>query len=427
MDPKLKRANELLNELGAKMAAITAKAVDEDRGTTADEDTEWRNIESEYTRVERLVEQIEGEAERLFEERGGEITVPNLTGAGDEDDENRSRDEGALTKRHNRVFEGYLRQRHGMMSSQDDLAFMDQRSREYRGQTVGTTTEGGFLVAEDFSNRLEVALLAHGGLRGGGAEVIKTTTGADLPWPTLDDTGNEGAIIAEEAADSDVDLVFANVTLQSYTYTSRMVKMSWELLQDDNIGIVGMLAGWLGTRLGRITNRHYILGTGTGQPRGLFTAAVTGVTTVSALPASVTHDKLLDLEHSIDLAYRGAAKYIMHDLSLKLIRQLKDGEGRPLWQPQVADIVPATVSGYGYVLDNACPQIADASPDGGEDIIGFGDLSKYKIRDVRGFSLVTLVERYAEKRQNAYFAFMRTDGDLIDAGGAAFRVMTMGT
>jgi HK97 family phage major capsid protein len=46
----------------------------------------------------------------------------------------------------------------------------------------------------------------------------------------------------------------------------------------------------------------------------------------------------------------------------------------------------------------------------------FGDFSKFVIRDVRGFTLVRLDERYADYHQVGFLAFLRTDSDLLDAG-----------
>jgi HK97 family phage major capsid protein len=51
----------------------------------------------------------------------------------------------------------------------------------------------------------------------------------------------------------------------------------------------------------------------------------------------------------------------------------------------------------------------------------FGDFSKYLIRDVRDITLLRLDERYAEFLQVAFLAFMRTDGDLLNAGTVPIR------
>ena len=48
----------------------------------------------------------------------------------------------------------------------------------------------------------------------------------------------------------------------------------------------------------------------------------------------------------------------------------------------------------------------------------FGQLRKYKIRDAGEVRLIRLDERYAELDQVAFVAFMRSDGNLLDAGVA---------
>ncbi|KKM02260.1 hypothetical protein LCGC14_1786290, partial [marine sediment metagenome] len=51
----------------------------------------------------------------------------------------------------------------------------------------------------------------------------------------------------------------------------------------------------------------------------------------------------------------------------------------------------------------------------------FGDFKKYLIRDVKGITVLRLAERYAEFLQVAFLAFLRTDGDLLDAGTAPIK------
>jgi HK97 family phage major capsid protein len=46
----------------------------------------------------------------------------------------------------------------------------------------------------------------------------------------------------------------------------------------------------------------------------------------------------------------------------------------------------------------------------------FGDFSNYLIREVMDFTVLRLVERYAEYLQVAFIGFQRVDGNLIIAG-----------
>ena len=46
----------------------------------------------------------------------------------------------------------------------------------------------------------------------------------------------------------------------------------------------------------------------------------------------------------------------------------------------------------------------------------FGDFTRYYVRIVLGMQLMRLVERYADALQIGFLAFMRADGNLLDAG-----------
>jgi HK97 family phage major capsid protein len=132
---------------------------------------------------------------------------------------------------------------------------------------------------------------------------------------------------------------------------------------------------------------------------------------------SVIYDDLVDLFHSVDVAHRMSpgCKWMLADSSIKVIKKIKDSTGRPLWQPGVSAGAgagfPDTILDKPYVLNNDIAVMAANAKS-----ILFGDLSKYKIRQVMGFTLLRLVERYAEFGQVGFLAFMRADGNLIDAG-----------
>ncbi|MBL4702094.1 MAG: phage major capsid protein, partial [Phycisphaeraceae bacterium] len=64
-----------------------------------------------------------------------------------------------------------------------------------------------------------------------------------------------------------------------------------------------------------------------------------------------------------------------------------------------------------FVVNNDVPVMAASAKS-----ILFGDFSKYLIRDVLGFQILRLEERYAEFLQIGFLGFPRHDGALIDAG-----------
>ena len=281
---------------------------------------------------------------------------------------------------------------------------------EYRAQSVGTTTAGGFLVPQGFSGKLEESLQAFGGMRAV-ATVFPTNSGSDLPWPTTNDNAQTGELLAENTGIAVQDVVFGQITFKAYKYSSKLVAVSTELLQDSAFNLDTVLAPMLGTRLGRITNTHYTVGTGSAQPQGAAAGASVGTTGTTGQTVSVIYNDLVDLEHSVDPAYRNGARWMFRDSTLKAIKKLVDSTGRPLWSAGLAVKEPDTISGYPYTINQDVAAMAANAKS-----ILFGAFSKYMIRDVAGIAVRRLDERYAELGQVGFIAFMRTDGRVLDAG-----------
>ena len=149
---------------------------------------------------------------------------------------------------------------------------------------------------------LETALLHYSNMRQV-ATVMATGTGADLPIPTMNDTSNAAEIIGEGAAINEQDVVFGQLTMKAYKYSSKYMKVSVELLQDSSVNLPSTIGAALGVRFGRGQNAHFTTGTGTGQPRGVVTdAANSGITAAAA--NVITWQEVLNLIHSVDIAYR---------------------------------------------------------------------------------------------------------------------------
>lgn len=283
---------------------------------------------------------------------------------------------------------------------------------------VGSGSIGGNTVANEPIRAMETALLAYGGMRQL-ATVIRTGTGATLPWPTSDDTANKGEIINENAAINELEMTFGVVNFSAFKYSSKFLKVSVEFLQDTSIDFGGWIGARLGERIGRILNDHFTTGAGTTLPKGVTVAGTSGLTAASA--TAVTADELLDLVHSVDPAYREGPQvgFQFADATLKFLRKLKDAEGRYLWQQGVGS-APDTLWGYRYVINQSMPSLATTNKP-----IVFGDHSKYIIRDVLDVTLVRADELFVQNHQVAFLAFSRHDGNLVDAGTRPIKFITM--
>ena len=278
---------------------------------------------------------------------------------------------------------------------------------------VGSGSAGGYAVPAEWWNRIvEVQTAASPMLQE--AEVITTATGANLPWPTNDDTGNIGAILAENTAVTEQDITFGTAALDSYMYTSKMIRASLQFLQDSSTS-EEWLQGKLGTRVGRILNNHFTVGTGTSQPDGIVTSATVGVTGTGSFASTkgISGDDIIDLTESLGDGYDGAPglKFMMHKTVRKAIRKLKGTDGQYLWQPALSADVPSTIAGYPFVINNDMPTLAASSKS-----LLFGDIkAAYVIRIVKGLQMLRLTERYADYLQVGFLGFERADGTLQDA------------
>ena len=279
-----------------------------------------------------------------------------------------------------------------------------------------TTTEGGYTVQSNVAATLIDALKAYGGMRSV-ATVIQTSMGNALSFPTSDGTSEVGEWIAQNTTATGADPSFGTVALNVFKASSKIVAVPFELLQDSQIDIEAFVAGRLATRLGRITNTGFTVGTGSGQPNGIVTAATTGVTAANATSqvTSIIYDSIIDLIHSVDPAYRARpCSFMMNDASVKVIRKIKDGQSRPLFVPGyevgVPGGAPDTLCGYPIIVNQDVAVMAANA----KSII-FGDLASYYIRDVMEATLFRFTDSaYTKLGQVGFLAWMRTGGNLID-------------
>lgn len=291
-----------------------------------------------------------------------------------------------------------------------------------QGTTSGAA--GGYSVPEGFWAKVTETMKYFGGATNG-AEDITTDSGAPLPWPTNDDTANVGYMLGENVqATSEGDIQLGQKALSAYFFVSGPIKLSLALIQDSGIDFEALVARKMGERIARARNAKHTTGTGSSQPQGYITGLTTGKTTASA--TVVTYNEIIDLEHSVDAAYRGTGRcrYKFHDLVFAELRKIRDdsggaGVGRPLWQPSIQAGAADTFNGYGYDINNDMDSAVTAT----KTTMAFGDfLSAFAVRLVTGGQMMRLVERYADYLQVAFLGYQRADSIVQDASAAKLLV-----
>ncbi|HYH63687.1 MAG TPA: phage major capsid protein, partial [Urbifossiella sp.] len=287
-------------------------------------------------------------------------------------------------------------------------------------RSLSVASNGGVTVAQGFSGALESALVEWTNLRGYCGQ-FTTETGGSVPYPTEDDTSNEGEIVGENAETAFADDTFSSVTFGAYKFSSKGILVPFELLNDSEFDLEFFLGDQLGTRIGRIQGKRFTTGSGTGQPQGIVTASTLGVTSGTA--GVILPSELVRLAHSVDPAHRKSpqAAYMMHDSTLAYLMSLTVGtdDKRPLIRASYADGTSAEqlrLNGYAVAVNQHMAQSNGAGgiPVTASKHVLFGDLSKHKIRDVGVVRVRRLDERYAEKDQVGFLGFMRSDSKCVN-------------
>jgi HK97 family phage major capsid protein len=237
------------------------------------------------------------------------------------------------------------------------------------------------------------------------------------------DDNVDAEIVAEHATGTNgADIVFGTATLGAYRYLSigagnLPLRVSVELLQDAAFDVQGLVSRVLGKRIARKQAKDFIRGTGSGMPLGI-DYVVPNQNLATANP--VTYAKLLAAVHGIDPDYRAGASWLMNDASLATIEGVVDTTGRPLLQRLSESGIAGrpsagTLLGYPVVIDQAMPDIANATGVELDGAVIFGDLREaYVIREVKDVTLVVDPYTRAAYGEVQFTAWARADGTIQD-------------
>jgi len=324
----------------------------------------------------------------------------------DTDNQEHRSEEHDGEQRTENLFDMFVRKGVSEMNAEQRAAL-----RELRAQGTDTDSKGGYTVPTDMLNKVHESMKAYGGIASL-AEILNTSTGATIEWPTIDGTAIEGELLGENSAATEQDETFGSESVGAKKISSKIIRISNELLLDSGIDMQSLLARRIAQRIGRTEARLLIKGTGAGtplQPKGLEASTSAGATGKTTL--KLVHEDVNALIHSIDPAYRESPKTALafNDATLKMMEDLTDTTGRPLWLPEVAGLAPSTILNRRYVVDQGIDDIGV-----GKKFMFFGDWSSFIIRRVNYMVLKRLVERYAEYDQTGFLAFHRFDCVLED-------------
>jgi HK97 family phage major capsid protein len=157
---------------------------------------------------------------------------------------------------------------------------------------VGTDSEGGYLVPDEFERTLIEALEEQNIFRQI-ARIIQTDSG-ERKIPVVASKGS-ASWVDEEGQITDSDDSFSQVTLGAFKLAS-MIKVSEELMNDSVFPLESYIAREFARRIGVKEEEAFFTGNGTGKPTGILNAtggAQVGKTTAGA--TAITLDEVIDL------------------------------------------------------------------------------------------------------------------------------------
>lgn len=445
----IKELRETRANVYEQMKALNDKIMGEKRSYTAEEQQQWDRMNAQYDELSASIKR--GERLEDIEKRHKEAMN---SGVGRHDTNKISDRDEITAETRSLAFAGWLRSQLGKNPTEQEteacervglkpwnqqlpMRLWDTRDHNqlkaaYRSSTNPAEVtralsgvagpSGGYTIApETLMRSIEIALLQFDSMVRV-SEVIRTNTGEPIEWPTVNQTSIKGRIVGENTtADTDKTVPFGKTRWGAYKYTSDAILVPYELLEDSVFNLPEMIGMLLGERIARIGQDHFTTGDGREKPVGIVTAAPVGVTAAST--TAFTADEIFDLQHSVDPAYRAqGASFMMHDLVARYVRKLKDGDGQYLWRSGIEMGKPDMLLGSPVETNQSMSSTFTT----GQDVMIFGLLNKYKIRQVNEMRFYRLVERYRDNDQDGFVCFFRQDGNLLDAGTNPVKKLRLG-
>jgi HK97 family phage major capsid protein len=235
-------------------------------------------------------------------------------------------------------------------------------------QIESQDTLGGFLVPEDFRDRMIQRMVGLVAMRQMAETMTTTSDRVTMPVSTGGDDQYSGAVrwtkVDESPAGGEAatNATYGSITIPVHTIMGH-VAVSKNLLEDTQgaLSILPYLERQFADSLAIFEDYQFLVGNGVGGPQGVLKDATTGgpytyaygsvATQVSGGATALTGDAFRQLPYQVPSQYRNAgAKWIMSRGTLRVTKTLKDGTGSYLWGDRNQQLIPGQppqIEGYG--------------------------------------------------------------------------------
>lgn len=280
---------------------------------------------------------------------------------------------------------------------------------------VDSDIGGGFIVAsEQFVNTLLQAvdsLLPVGGMVRSFGVNYEESLGVPTLTGDVDEFSWEAGELTE--AEEDTGLSFGKRELKPRALKRKIVKISRRLLESPRMDAEALVISRVSYALAKTKEKALLLGSGAGQPLGLFVASDDGIPTsrdvsTDNTATALTFEGLIEAKYAVKPAYWPNSVWLFHPDAVKKLSKLKDLEGQYVWRQGVREGESVdTLLGRPVVMSDFVPNTFTKSL-----YVGlFGDFSYYWVANAISLSIQRLVEMYASTGQvGLLFDRMACDG-----------------
>jgi len=402
MNEKVRKLRADRAKIVSDQRALLDKAEAEKRAMSADENTNYENMDTE---VDRLTREIDREEKLATREASMRETVDTFKPA-----------PAGGTEARTAEYRGHkieLSKREGANEKALRMLLTGVSVPEIRALQADADIYGGFLVAPtQFVLRLIQAVDNLVFIRNM-ATVFPVTKSESLGAPSLDNDPADPTWTGEiSSASEDSTLSFGKRELTPHPL-SKLLKVSEKLLRVSAMDVESLVIERLAYKFAVVEEYAYLLGSGSNQPVGVFTAASAGVgistgrdVSTGNTATAITFDGLMEALYSLKSQYHPKATWIFHRNGIKKARKLKDGDGQYIWNPDVKGGQPDMILGRPYKMSEYVPDTWTAS-----QYVGIiGDFSHYWIADALDMRVQRLNELYAATNQVGFIGRRESDG-----------------
>ena len=283
---------------------------------------------------------------------------------------------------------------------------------------------GGFLVPEDFMTEFIKELAGFTVVRplarvrptSRQAASYLTVVGSGNAQYSSGVTGNwrgEGWTTDQAALPQQNQPRFGRERVPVHIWAPDVIEITMELMEDSAVNLDAEVRALLAEVRAMDEDSAFLLGSGTGTPKGIIQEATdANITTVNSGASNAqSYVGLVNLYTSLAAQYRQRATWVMNSFTLGLLMQLEDGAGNNIFP---TNTIPTNLFGRSIAVSEF---LADGNANNNLSMI-FGDFSYYAIADRMDMRIIRLVERFAPNV--GIMAVARVGGQVLKT--APFRV-----